>query len=174
VDWTGTVFELIDTRSFSDLWYWIALAVVWSRASHYVIGVPYDMVTRAAREGGQAQADLEDIVRIRGARHLRIVEAAGPWLVALVALALSVLLLLGFFYGVEFAQAMALIALPLTAVGWVSVATARAAAQGPLTGEALRRRMTRHRATVQVIGMVSVFVTALWGMYRNLDAGPWG
>ena len=47
---------------------WIALAVVWSSASHWVLGVPFDMVMRARRVGGQAEADLEDIARINVSR----------------------------------------------------------------------------------------------------------
>jgi hypothetical protein len=52
--WYSNVFEVIDMRSFSSLWYWIALAVMWSSASHYVLGVPFDLVQRARRRGGQA------------------------------------------------------------------------------------------------------------------------
>ena len=161
-------------RSFSNLWYWIALAAVWSAASHYVIGVPYDMVTRAARQGGQAQADLQDMARIRASRLVHVARVAGVWLVALVALGLTCLLLLGFVYGIEFAQAVALIAVPMTGVWMVSLRTAGHIVDEPLTGEALCHRMTRHRMAVQLIGMISVFVTALWGMYRNLDVGPLG
>ncbi len=51
-------------RSFSNLWYWIALAVTWSTASHWVLGVPFDMVLRARRHGGDAERDLEDMVRV--------------------------------------------------------------------------------------------------------------
>ena len=43
---------------------WIVLAVAWSSASHWVLGVPFDMVMRARRQGGQAAADLEDLARI--------------------------------------------------------------------------------------------------------------
>ncbi|MCU0909379.1 MAG: component of SufBCD complex, partial [Rhodobacteraceae bacterium] len=32
MDWYLTVFEVIDMRSFSNLWYWIGLAVLWSSA----------------------------------------------------------------------------------------------------------------------------------------------
>ena len=35
--WYQTVLELIDMRSFSSLWYWIGLAVLWSSASHWVL-----------------------------------------------------------------------------------------------------------------------------------------
>ena len=65
MDWYGTVFELIDMRSFSNLWYWIALAVTWSSASHWVLGVPWDMAIRARKgQGAQAMHDFEDMVRI--------------------------------------------------------------------------------------------------------------
>ena len=72
-----TVFEVIDMRSFSNLWYWIALAVLWSSTSHWVLGVPYDMIQRARREGGQAQQDVEDLVRINTSRLLMIVDRSG-------------------------------------------------------------------------------------------------
>ena len=47
------IFEVIDMRSFSNLWYWIMLAVIWSSTSHWVLGVPHDMFIRARRQGGQ-------------------------------------------------------------------------------------------------------------------------
>ncbi|WP_375261474.1 component of SufBCD complex [Palleronia sp.] len=170
MDWYATVFELIDMRSFSNLWYWIALATVWSTASHYVLGVPYDMVGRAARQGGQSEQDLEDVVRIRVARILYIAEVSGLVLVALGATVLTTLLLLGFVYGVEFAQAVFLIAAPMSLVGALGIRCARDIAERDLSGDDLRDRLRRHRAVVQGIGMISIFVTALWGMYQNFGA----
>src|SRR5690606_35451150 len=113
VDWTKTLFDVINLHSFSSLWFWIVLAVVWSSASHYVIGVPYDMVLRARRHGGQAQTDLEDMVRISMNRLLYISVVSGMWLLGFVAFVLTVLMMLAFWYDVEFAQAVVLIALPL-------------------------------------------------------------
>ena len=121
MDWYDTVFEVIDMRSFSNLWFWIALAVVWSSASHWVLGVPFDMVSRARRNGGQAEADLEELVRINVNRVLFIVEEAGLWLAALGAAFLTGLALLGFVYGIELAQAIFLLAFPMTLVGLLSV-----------------------------------------------------
>ena len=159
MEWYRIVFEVIDMRSFSNLWYWIALAVTWSRASHWIIGIPYDMVLRARRAGGQAEADLEDLARINVGRILYIAGEAGAILLAMLAFALTTLALLGFVYKVEFAQAVFLIAAPLTVVGLMSVATARRIAEEGDRGEALRRRLALHRVGVQVIGMISTFVT---------------
>lgn len=174
MNWYTTIFELIDMRSFSNLWFWIVLAVVWSSASHWVLGVPYDMITRARRVGGQAEIDLEDMTRINVNRLLYIGRVSGLWLLGFSCFMLSGLVTLGFFYGVEFAQAVFLIALPMSLVGLLSLSTAKRIETEALTGEALRRRLLRHRLYTQLIGTLAIFVTALWGMYANMTAGVLG
>ncbi len=172
MDWTQTVFEVIDMRSFSNLWFWIALAVVWSSASHWVLGVPFDMVGRARRHGGQAQIDLEDMVRINVSRFLYIGRVSGLILLTFVSFLLTGLAILAFWYDVEFAQAVFLILLPMTFVGLLSLNTASLIEAERPTGEALHKRLVRHRFWTQVIGMISIFVTAMFGMYKNLVVGP--
>jgi hypothetical protein len=174
VEWYEIVLELIDLRSFSNLWYWIVLAVVWSTASHWVIGVPYDMVLRARRKGGQAEIDLEDMVRINTNRLLYITRVSGLWILGIGCFVLTMLGLLGFYYWVEFAQALFLLMFPMALVGLLSLSTARLIVEESATGEALRKRMSRHRIITQVIGMTSIFVTSLFGMYQNLSIGGLG
>ncbi len=172
MDWYSTVFELIDMRSFSNLWYWIALAVVWSSTSHWVLGVPYDMIQRAARHGGEAEIDLEDMVRINCNRMLYIAGVSGLWLLGIGAAVLTSLAMLAFWYWVEFAQAVFLLAFPMTLVALLSLNSARIIHDRQLGGTDLRKRLNRHRISTQVIGMVAIFVTALFGMYQNLAVGP--
>ncbi|RDC73136.1 component of SufBCD complex [Rhodovulum sp. 12E13] len=165
-----TVTEVIDLRSFSNLWFWIALAVVWSTASHYVLGVPYDMITRARRDGGEAEEDLRDMVRVNVNRLLHIAESAGLWLLALACFALTTLAIVGFVYGIEFAQALFLLGFPLSIVFALSLRTARRIRAAD--GEGLHRVLVRHRLSVQAVGVVSIFVTAMWGMWQNMVIGP--
>ena len=174
MDWHTTIFELIDMRSFSNLWFWIALAVVWSTASHWILGVPFDLVTRARRHGGQAAEDLEALVRINTNRLLYISTVSGLWLLGFVCFILTGLALLGFVYRVEFAQALFLLGFPMTIVGALNLSTARLIQDREAQGEDLWRYLSRHRTIVQAIGMVSIFVTALWGMYQNMSVGPFG
>ena len=161
-------------RSFSNLWFWIALAVVWSTASHWILGVPFDMVSRARRNGGQAAEDLDALVRINVNRMLYIGTVSGLWLLGFVCFVMTGLVLLGFVYRVEFAQAVFLLGFPMTIIGALNLSTARLIQERALEGEALWRQLSRHRTIVQAIGMVSIFVTALWGMYQNLAVGPFG
>lgn len=159
---------MIDMRSFSNLWFWIALAVMWSTTSHWVLGVPFDMVIRAARNGDEAQADLEDIVRVNVNRLLYISGVSGLWILGLGCFLFSVLIGLGFFYDVQLAQAVFCLLFPLSIVGLMSLNTARRIRDEGLTGVALRKRLTRHRIWVQALGMVAIFITTIWGIYQNL------
>lgn len=174
MDLYSTIFELIDMRSFSNLWFWIVLAVLWSTTSHWVLGVPFDMIQRARRHGGQAEADLEDLVRINVNRMLYIGQVSGLWVFGFVCFFLTILALLGFIYEVEFAQALFLLAFPMSIVGALSLSTARLIRAQDAQGEDLRKILTRHRIYTQIVGMISIFVTAIWGMYQNILLGPLG
>jgi hypothetical protein len=165
---TTLIFDLIDFRSFSNLWYWIALCVIWSSASHWVVGVPYDMVWRAKREGGQVMSDLETLVRINVGRMLWHSREYGPWMVGVLTFIVSTLGLLAGFYRSEFALAFLLILLPLAFLGYISLRAALKIEAGEGQGEALLRRMFLTRTAVQGLGMVSIFVAAMVGMYVNL------
>lgn len=174
MDWYQQLTELIDMRSFSNLWFWIALAVIWSSASHWVLGVPFDIVTRARRHGGQAEQDLQDIVRVNVNRMLIVVRVSGLWLLGIISFVLTALATLGWFYDVEFAQALFLLAFPMSIVGFLSVRTAFKLERTGVTGNELRKILTMHRLVIQMIGAASIFVTAVWGMLQNMSIGVLG
>jgi len=119
-------------------------------------------------------ADFEDMVRINTDRLLYVAEQSGTLLAGIVAFGLSSLAILGFVYGNEFSQALFLMGFPLTGVGLLSLRTARLIRYEAPRGEALVARLGRHRLAVQMIGMASIFVTAMWGMYQNMTIGALG
>jgi len=173
VNWYETVFEVIDMRSFSNLWYWIGLAVLWSSVSHWVLGVPYDSLLRAKRgkpEG--AMQDLETLVNLNVKRILYIAEVSGVWIALFGSAFLSALAIVAFYYRIEFATAVFLLVFPMFIVGFLSARTARLIRDREDKGETLIRRMIRHRFSTQFVGMISIFVTAMYGMYTNLYVGP--
>jgi hypothetical protein len=174
VDWYQTIFELIDMRSFSNLWYWIALAVLWSTVSHWVLGVPFDMVQRARRHKGQALTDLEDMVRINVNRLLYISETGGLLIAAFGSAALTALAILGWWYLVELAQAIFLLVFPMIFVALLTLRAARIIRRQDATGDDLFRVLSRHRFWTQLVGVMAIFVAALWGMYQNMAVGPLG
>lgn len=166
-----TLRELIDLRSFSNLWFWIALAVTWSTVSHWIIGVPIDMVHRARKHGGQTLQDLEDLARVHVNRRMFIVRMSGVWILGLACFGLSTLAVLGFGFAIEFAQALFLLGFPMSLVSLLSLRTASLIEREEARGEALCKRLIACRLQIQLIGVVSIFVTALWGMYQNLHIG---
>ena len=132
------------------------------------------MVTRARRKEGQAAQDLLDILRITSGRLIYIADEAGLWIIAVGMFFFTGCVLLAFVYNFEFAQALFLLAFPMTLISLRSLLTARMLHNNDLTLEEVFTLMARHRLIIQCIGMVSIFVTAMWGMYQNLNIGILG
>lgn len=168
VDFYETVLDVINMRSFSSLWYWIVLAVLWSSASHFVLGVPYDVISRAYRSP-ERMRDVEDLVRINGNRIFGLSEAAALVLVAVISTALTILAVAGFGFGIEFLQALFLLLFPMVFVILMSIRTARIIRTRSLAGEGLIRALRRLRFAIQLWGMLWIIITAGWGMYYNLS-----
>ncbi len=167
-----TALEVIDLRSFSNLWFWIALAVLWSTASHWVIGVPFDMVRRAAKGHAQSLEDMQVLAQVQARRLVFIADTTGLITTALTFFLITMLALLGFLYEIEFAQALLLLFAPMMVVGWLSL---RAARRVPgLDAADLGNLLAAHRRKVQGVGVVSIFVTSMWGMWVNLNVNVLG
>jgi len=164
--------ETIDLRSFSNLWFWIALAVLWSTASHWVIGVPFDMVRRAAKGHEQSLIDMQALATIHARRLLFIANETGLITTAFTFFAVTSLSLMGFLYDIEFAQAILLLFLPMSMVGYVTLLSARKV-EG-LDAEDLGNLLFKTRRTIQFIGVISIFVTSMWGMWVNTNANVLG
>lgn len=173
MDWSKAILQVIDLRSFSSLWYWVLVAVTWSTISNWVLGVPSDMLHRARNKGGQAAIDLADLVRINVNRQLNTAAVAGLWLMGIVCFVLTMLAALGFIYGVELAQAVFLLMFPVTIIGGFTLSTARLIDATQPQGKDLYRILFRQRLWTQIIGMVAIFVTALYGMFQNLAIVRW-
>ena len=159
--------EFIDLRSFSNLWYWIALFAVWVRAVRFGLGVPYDMVSTARRDGGQTLHDVEVIVRITTTRLLAFSRGLGLWLVGLVSFAGTVLALMGFVYRSGFAQAVFFLFVSLCGLGYLALRAALRVEAGEGQGEALLALLTNHRRSVQFLAFLAVGATTLFGAYAN-------
>ena len=80
--------------------------------------------------------------------------------------------LVAFYYRIEFAQAVFFLVFPMSIVGALSVRIARKVQAKGLVEDALIRQLLRHRFVTQLIGVVSIFLTAMYGMYVNLYTGP--
>lgn len=172
VDFLDLVTEVIDLRSFSNLWYWIVLAILWSSLSHWTIGVPYHIVARARRGDEDAAADMQTLAEINVTRILAVTDQSAPVLLGLALFVASALAVTGWLYRVEFLQALFLLMFPAMLVGGLSILTARKVRRTDFAN--LSRDLRLHRIYVQMLGIVFIFLTAFWGMYVNVTVGPLG
>ncbi|MDG2259117.1 MAG: component of SufBCD complex [Paracoccaceae bacterium] len=161
------LFRLIETNSFSSVWFWILTAVAWSSASHWILGVPSDLVQRARNEGGEVQDRVQQLLRINIARIKNIQKTAGLAMSTLVSFFLTGCLLLGFVYRIEFFQAVFLLTFPMVFVGWFSLRTARKIDAEMPEGEELYKIFRRLRLTIQFIGLFSITITSMWACFTS-------
>lgn len=169
MDLYGIFSEVMDLRSFSNIWYWIVLAVLWSSSSHWVMGVPFDLISRGRRFGGQAQSDVETMVGVNSRRLLNVSRTAAAPLFFGLTFFFTSLGLLAFWFWMEFAQALFFLTIWMVPVGWITLDAALRIEAGENTGEALTRRLMILRRSVQLVGMVAIFTTSLFGMWVNLS-----
>jgi len=164
------IFSLIDMRSFSSVWFWIVLALAWSSASQTVLGAPYDLILKARRKGGQASEDLNTVISIFVRRRLTVVRRAGHWVLGFMTLVLTTICVMAFGYAMEFAQALFLLVTPLMLVQLLSVRLAFRIEHDTMRDGRLQRALLRHRLWIQVIGLLAIFVTAIWGMLHVMTS----
>lgn len=169
MDLIDTILYLIDFRTFSNIWYWLAVMVTWATVSHWVIGVPFDMIYRARRQGGQAAQDLETLVAINVRRLLTITGTPALMLAGMGAFVITAAGMLGFVYRLELAQGLFCLAFPLVFVGLVTLRTCQRFAVEQPTGPDLAKALFRLRFWIQLIAMTAIFCTALLGMYVTLS-----
>lgn len=168
------ILELIDIRTFSSVWFWIVLALAWSSVSQTVMGAPYDLIVKARRKGGQAAEDLNTLVGIFVRRRLTVVRRAGHWVLGFQTMVLTAIFITAFWHAVEFAQALLLLLLPLTLTQFLTVQLAFRIEHDNMQGARLQRALLRHRLWLQLVGVVSIFVTAVWGMLHVMTSSVLG
>lgn len=170
MDWTLAIARLIDLQTFTSVWYWLVVIVTWSIAGNWLIGVPFDMLYRARKATGQELADLETLVDINVRRIVWTDSKVGTAAAILVGFILCSLGVVGFGYGLEIAQGLFVLAAPLSVVLAVNLRLALQLSEEPLTGIVLVRRLFRVRLWTQVVAMLALFFTAIYGMYYALSA----
>ncbi len=172
MDFLDLLTEVIDLRSFSNLWYWIVLAILWSSMSHWTIGVPFHLVTRSRRGDAQATEDMLVLARMNADRLILFHQTSSTIAMAFSTFLLTGLAIIGWAYGVEFFQAIFLLLCPSMLVLALGVWTS-----GRLRADDFQnvpKILKQHRTIVQMLGVVFIFITAFWGMYQNINVGPLG
>ena len=112
--------------------------------------------------------DLNSLVHINARRMLYISETAGVLIILFGSAFMTALLIMAVLYSVEIAQAVALLGGPLAILYFMSLRTASKIENGKEFDEPMIRRLMRHRFATQMLGVLAIFVTAMFGMYKNL------
>lgn len=169
------LLAILDSRSFSAIWFWVLLMMVWAFFGRSVLGVPVDVIHRAGRRDAP-EADmlaLLDWLSLTLPRW-RISPTETSWLIGLCTFVLSALMFLGFGYGLEMAQALFLLLTPFAILVGVAIRLAGklrlllgSAQDGQITAHEAAaqasRRMRNYRILSTLTAVLVVMITTFWG-----------
>jgi len=168
------VREFMSPDSFWTLWFWIAHVVAWSMASHFAMGVPFDMIVEANREkseDGPWVRATEALILAQAFRFTSMARRFGVAAAAAIAFLLSMLLTLGIHTDIEFARAVATILAPLSLIYVLTIRTAFRIESSGARGAALRRMVRGLRLQNQLVGLLAItcaVAVAIWEVMRDM------
>lgn len=144
------MYQFLAAADFQSPWYWVLHVVVWAVACARTMGVPYDMVVRARRIP-EVAARVDLLAGLAAARIAGAADAAGPAIAAVTGFVLAGIGGLGFWTGIEAAQAVFFLLAPLAAIGCSQVRLATRIRGGDLAGPALVAALDWRRVFHQAI-----------------------
>jgi hypothetical protein len=149
------VSQILGAPSFQSPWYWLLHLTVWTFVCLRTLGVPYDMLLRAGRLP-EVAARVDLLAHLASERIGGVVDACGAPLAAATGFLLAALAGLGFWTGIEAAQAVFFLAAPLAAVGYSSVRLALRIRQSRLVGPDLVLALGWRRICHQAIAILAM------------------
>lgn len=174
------LIDVLDTRSFASMWYWLLLTISWTWVSRGALGIPPELVRSQRRRKAEAIGS-EDAEALRlldwvslVAPRWQLMQDDGAVLLAVASFVLSMLAGLGFLYDLELAQALLLLVAPLMLLGWMRLrlaarlrATLAEAETGGLSVPAaagqVADQISRHMRATLALSAVAVATAAIWG-----------
>lgn len=169
LDLSTVISETLSLRAFDSLWYWLILGCGWTFATARVLGVPWDLVQRGWTSDTDGRAELDALIHLFANRVLALSDRAGVWILGLVSFIYTVLAVAGFVYQVQFAQAVLILAFPMSLMVPLNVSTAARIISQNLYADALRASLRQHRLWQHIIAAVSILISALWGIWQMLQ-----
>ena len=157
--------RLLNSDSFDSFWYWLIIAVSWSRATHFMLGAGLHDIRDALRNGGTNMTDVEMLIHINARKLTRAFDRYGVWLTAIGMFLIATIATLGFKFDIELMQASTLLIVSLMLGLLVSLRFAYRVIENDLLDKALCDSFSKFRTIKQFIGIGSIFVISFYAAY---------
>tara|TARA_X000000950_G_scaffold154338_1_gene189352 strand:- start:355 stop:927 length:573 start_codon:yes stop_codon:yes gene_type:complete len=164
------LIDNLDFTAFTSVWFWVILVLVWAVTSQYILGVPFSDLQRASKADAEAQEEAltrllaqaqrvapPAIAAVRLGLALGAGFAVGFWAVA------------GFGYSNEALQALFLLVVPLWPVLLLRLRFARSITGARPDFAQVYIKLRWIRFWTFCIGVLTIFLTAFWGMIFNIN-----
>ena len=164
----GFFDEIVNSRSFTSIWYWVVFALLWTRATHWTLGVPYKDLQNARSFGGQYATDFRIQIQINVRKTLAVYERHSLVLTVSLSFLLGMVFTLGFHFYIQMMQAIFLLMMSQIMVSVLSIHLAKRIRNQKYVGDKLYSAYLLHRRTKQCLGAIAIFFAAFLGVSQTL------
>lgn len=157
------MIQVLGAGSFQSIWYWALTLVLWTYAGNWVLGVPYDMMLRAARQP-EVGARLEALAHIFSDRLGGLYDRVGAPIAAIVGFGLAMLLGFAITARLELAAAAFVLVFPLAIVAYSTLRLALAVRRQRMAGPRLIYVLRKRRLWHLLIGATAILVATAFAL----------
>lgn len=157
--------RLLSSDSFTSFWYWAILVVMWSRVTHFSLGVGLHDIRDASKNGGQDMQDVEDLIDINSRKLVQTIDNYGVILFFVGTFFIATIATLGFRFEYELMQASALLLIGSVLAFLLTIRFAYVQQHGERRGDALCKAFMRLRMFKQFVGIATIFIISFYSAY---------
>lgn len=140
--------------------------VEWSMLTYFIHGVPVNTIMRS-RNHPEALQDMHGMFELYRRRWMRSTSSDASVPLGFAAFFFAGLVVLGFRFNVELAQAAFGLLFPMVFVVWMNSRRLKTSFHNDLSEHNLRRFLLGTRRRIQSFGLFWVFILSIWGTYQN-------
>ncbi len=157
--------RLMNSESFNSFWFWLIVAVSWSRMTHFSLGAGLHDVRDAMRNGGADMDDLESMIHVNSRKLTNTFDKYGVWISSIGMFLIATIVTLGFKFNIEMMQALGMLLIGLLIGNILALRFAYRVISNNLRGSELCTGFTKLRMAKQFVGIVAIFVTSFYAAY---------
>lgn len=157
------LYEMLDWRAFSSLWFWVLFILLWLRSCQRIAHVPIAELIRA--KAGDV-GDFMSIVRIYATKPMLSTGFSDVIIVFVQFFGVTALVGLGLYWGSEIAFAVLTLILPAIVLHYADRRLLKRAVSLP-QAEVIRL-WSRAHVRRQIFGALFIFVVSLYATARTI------
>ena len=151
------LIDLLSWDAFGSGWFWTLLLLQWFAHSLQVMGIPLDVLRSDDLD------EISHIVNWRISRIVGFINGLHVLVITAIFTGLCIIMLLGFWYKIEFFSALCFVVLPQVIILWLGYSTAQNLCDLKKIDQKNINKINNLHYKIQVLGAATLLLAGFFG-----------